>query len=210
MKRTFLALALTATSMVAMPAIAADQFTPYNQMPAGVYSSDPHHTNLVWKVSHLGLMNYIARFKSVNAAITFDPKDITKSSVQATIDPKSVETDFVPTAEHDFNTALATQEIWFNAGKFPTITFASTKIETTGLNTGKIHGNLTFLGVTKPVVLNAVFNGAMAEQAFSHKPTLGFSATATLNRSDWGLNTYVPAIGDKVDIIIEAEFAKNN
>jgi len=206
MKKTALALAVAAISF-STPA-RAQEFTPYDQMPAGVYSLDKTHASLIWRVKHAGLSNYTARFKSFDADITFDPKDVTKSSVKAAIDPASLETDYAATAEKDFNKNLITEEKWFNAGKFPQITFASTKIEKTGENTGKIHGDLTLLGVTKPVVLDAVFNGAYVQQPFSQKPTLGFSATGSLDRSDWGMDTYVPAIGDKVEIIIEAEFAR--
>lgn len=208
MKKIILTLAATTViGFMSLPAL-AQEFTPYAEMPAGVYSVDKNHASLTWKVSHAGLSNYTARFKSFDAQITFDPADVTKSTVTATIDPTSLETDYVATAEKDFNKNLITKEEWFNAGKFPEIKFASTKVEKTGENTGKIHGDLTFLGVTKPVTLDAVFNGAYKVQPFSQKPTLGFSATASLNRSDWGLATYIPAIGDKVDIIIEGEFAQ--
>lgn len=201
--------ALMFATLAAAPAYANDM-TAWKDMPAGVYTVDKTHASLTWKVSHAGLSNYTARFKSYDAEINFDPADITKSSVSAKIDPATLETDYVATAEKDFNKNLITKEEWFNAGKFPEITFKSTKIEVTGENTGKIHGDLTFLGVTKPVTLDATFNGAYALQPFSKKPTMGFSATGSLNRSDFGMSTYVPMIGDKVDIIIEAEFAKNS
>lgn len=204
---------MTAAVMFAALATApayANDMTAWKDMPAGIYTVDKTHASLIWKVSHAGLSNYTARFKSYDAEINFDPADITKSSVTAKIDPATLETDYVATAEKDFNKNLITKEEWFNAGKFPEITFKSTKIEVTGENTGKIHGDLTFLGVTKPVTLDATFNGAYALQPFSKKPAMGFSATGSLNRSDFGMSTYVPMIGDKVDIIIEAEFAKNS
>lgn len=204
-----LAVSCAVIGLSAAPAF-AQEMNPYSELPAGVYNVDKSHASLIWKVSHAGLSNYTARFKSFTADITFDPADITKSSVVASIDPTSLETDYVATAEKDFNKNLITEEQWLNAGKFPEITFKSTKVETTGENTGKIHGDLTFLGVTKPVVLDAVFNGAYKVQPFNQKPTLGFSATTSISRSEWGLATYVPMIGDKVDIAIEAEFNKNN
>lgn len=186
----------------------AQEFTPYKSMPAGVYKADPTHTSLTWKVSHAGLSNYTARFKTVDASLTFNPADAAKSSVAASIDTASLETDFVPTTERDFNKELTTDAKWFNGAQFPKITFQSTKVELTGNTKAKITGNLTMLGVTKPVVLDATLNGAFAEQPFSKKPTFGFSATTKIKRSDWGLTTYVPMIGDNVDIIIETEFAK--
>ena len=207
MNKTLLALAIMAAGFGAYPAAAQDM-TPYKDMPAGIYKMDVHHASLTWKVKHVGLSNYTARFKTFDAAITFDPADIEKSSVKATIDPTSLETDYAPTAEVNFNKELGTSDKWLNAGKFPTITFTSTRVERTGENTGKIYGDLSLLGVTKPVVLDAVFNGAYLVQPFNNLPTLGFSATTSIKRSDWGLTTYVPAIGDEVQIIIEAEFNK--
>lgn len=208
MKNKFLALAVAATVLTS-PAAMAQTLTAYKDMPAGVYEVDKTHASLTWKVSHVGLSNYTARFTSFDAQIKFDPTDVTKSTVIAKIDPTTLETDFVPTEKKDFNKVLQSDEKWFDAAKFPTITFTSTKIEKTGDSTGKIHGDLTLLGVTKPVVLDAVFNGAYVEQPFNKKPTLGFSAKTTITRSDWGMSTYAPMIGDKVDIIIEAEFNKN-
>ena len=211
MKTTIIAVALAVVGFISAP-VQAQDMNAYSELPAGVYNIDKNHASLTWRVSHAGLSKYTARFKSFDADITLDPADITKSSVTATIDPTSLETDFNVAANDgkDFNKNLSTGEQWLNAGQFPQITFASTKIEKTGDNTGKIHGDLTFLGVTKPVVLDAVFNGAYLVQPFNQKPTLGISATTTIKRSDWGLATYVPAIGDEVEIIIEAEFNKNN
>jgi polyisoprenoid-binding protein YceI len=73
--------------------------------------------------------------------------------------------------------------------------------------TAVMKGNLTFLGVTKEVSLDVVFNGAMTTQPFSRKPTMGFSATTNIIRSEFGMNKYVPSIGDQVEIMIEGEFA---
>ena len=78
----------------------------------------------------------------------------------------------------------------------------------TGDNTAIMTGDLTFLGATHPMSLNVTFNGAMKKQPFSKKPTLGFSASGSLQRSDWGMGTYTPNIGDQVMLLIEAEFAK--
>lgn len=186
----------------------APAMTALADMPAGKYSMDKTHASLLWKVSHAGLSNYTARFKRFDATIALDPKQPENSTVIATIDPLSLETDYV-TGERDFNKELSTGEQWLNATKFPEIRFESTRLQKTGDNTGIMHGNLSFLGVTKPVALDVVFNGAYAVQPFSKKPTLGFSATGSLNRSDWGLDTYIPAIGDRVDFVIEAEFARD-
>lgn len=186
----------------------AQEFTPYRDMPAGTYAVDPNHSQLLWRVMHAGLSNYTARFTDFDASVTFDPADVASSKVVATIEPKSLQTDYDTSSGKDFNKELSEGEQWLNAGKFPQIGFTSTRIEVTGENTGRIHGDLTLLGVTRPVVLEAKFNGAFVSQPFNKKPTLGFSATGSFNRSDWGLATYVPMIGDRIEIIIEAEFIK--
>jgi len=85
-----------------------------------------------------------------------------------------------------------------------------TGIELTGENTAIMTGDLNFLGVTLPVSLDVVFNGAMQRQPFTGKPTMGFSATTTIERSKWGMTKFVPNIGDTVEVMIEGEFAKGD
>lgn len=182
--------------------------TAYTEMPAGVYQLDDAHASLTWKVSHVGLSYYTARFTDFDAQITFDPKAPEQSKVTAAINPASVETDHPYPEQADFDKELSEGEGWFNSNTFPKITFESTGIKHTGEDTGVMTGNLTFLGVTKPVSLDVTFNGAYAEQPFSKKPTLGFSANGRLKRSEWGMTTYVPNIGDEVELLIEAEFAQ--
>ena len=203
---------ILSAAMLALPlsAAAADGgLTPYAQMPAGIYGADKTHTSLTWKVSHVGLSNYTARFKDVNADLKYDPSDVTKSTLVATVNPASIETDYGVQNGRDFNKELK-EDKWFNVAKFPEIKFVSTSIEKTGDTTALIHGNLTLLGVTKPLTLNATFNGAFASQPFSKKPTLGFSASGVVKRSDWGLSTYAPMIGEEVTIQIETELAKKD
>ena len=179
----------------------------YSDMPAGMYDLDKTHASFIWKVSHLGLSNYTARFTDFDASIDFNPGKPESSKITASVNPASLETDYPYYEEKDFDKKLIEDKKWFNATMFPEITFKSTKIERTGDSTGTMTGDLTFLGVTKPVSLNVTFNGAMKKQPFSKKPTLGFSAQGELKRSDWGFSTYVPNIGDSIELIIEAEFA---
>lgn len=200
------AAALLSVAVLASPVFA--QTTAPGTMPAGVYVADDTHTSVTFKVSHLGLSKYTARFAKVQAELTYDPADPTKSSVTATIDPKSIRTDFPRPEEKDFDKKLSTDPEWLNADKFPAITFTSTRIEKTGDTTGKMYGDLTMLGVSKPVTLDVTFNGAYEKAPFSEVPAMGFSAKGTIKRSDWGFDTYVPNIGDEVEVLIEAEFHK--
>ncbi|MFT6269427.1 MAG: polyisoprenoid-binding protein YceI [Alphaproteobacteria bacterium] len=182
--------------------------TPFSEMPAGEYTVDLSHASVVWKVSHLGLSDYVARFADFDASIQFDPSNIAASKVSASINPMSIQTAYPNASEKNFDNILATDKGWFNAGKFASIEFASTSIEMTGEKTAVMLGDLRFLGVSKSVSLNVVFNGAMISQPFSRMPTIGFSANTTIKRSDWGMSKNVPNIGDDVEVMIEGEFAK--
>lgn len=182
---------------------------PFNDMPEGEYKLDLSHASIVWKVSHFGLSNYVARFADFDATIDYKPNDIESSKITATINPMSIQTAYPNASEKDFNKILATDSSWFNAGKYASIDFVSTSIEMTGEKTAIMQGELRFLGVTKPVSLDVVFNGAMPRQPFTGKPTMGFSATTSIVRSQWGMSKFTPNIGDKVEVMIEGEFAKS-
>lgn len=184
--------------------------TPIEDMPAGIYTMDPTHASLHWKVSHVGLSNYTARFDRFESILQLDPQDITKSKVKATIDATSINTGYPFSQEKDFDKKLSESQEWFNTGQFPEITFISRKIEKTGDNTAKMTGDLTFLGVTKPVTLDVTLNAALGNHPFENKSALGFSATGTLKRSDFGMTTYIPQIGDEITFMIEAEYIYGN
>ena len=196
-----------AATMVAAPALAQGTAT---QAPAGEYVLDRTHATLEWQGLHNGLSWYSARFTNFDVKLTFDPADVTKSRVTATIDPKSIETDYGRTRPAgnttDFNNELATGERFFNAGKFPTITFTSTAVTKTGANTGKMTGNLTFLGVTKPVTLDVTYIGNRNDpRAQKHK--VGFQAVGTINKTQWGMAAGGP-IADSIKIEINAELVQ--
>lgn len=186
----------------------ANANTKISELPAGSYALDKTHASLIWKVSHLGLSNYTARFTDFDAELTLDPEDVTQSSLIVTIDPTSLETDYPNPEEKDFDKKLIESEQWFNAGKFPEIKFASKRIEVTGTNTGKVYGTLDFLGVQEPLVMDVTFNGSMLEHPYAKKAALGFSAKTVLQRSQWGFDTYLPNIGDNVEVLVEVEFIK--
>jgi polyisoprenoid-binding protein YceI len=184
----------------------AQSMTPLKDMPAGTYVTDNTHTSLVWSVSHMGLSNYTARFTNVSATLVFNPISPTASKLTASVDPLSVETDYPNPTQKDFDAKLAKDKDWLNGTQYPTITFTTTKLTQTGPNKGTMVGDLTFLGVTKPLTWDVTFNGAYAKQPISGKPALGFSAIAKMKRSEWGLATYVPMVGDDVTLRVETEF----
>lgn len=182
--------------------------TPQNPLLIDVapakYAVEPTHASLLWTVSHNGLSKYTARFTELSAELDFDPVTPENSGLTARINPLSVRTDH-PNGP-DWDTTLGTDEKWFNASAFPAIVYESTRVTLTGKDTGIIEGNLTMLGISQPVSLDVTFNGVRNFPYFGARDVIGFSATASLKRSDFGMNALLPAIGDEVDITIEVEF----
>lgn len=181
---------------------------------AGTYAIDPTHTSVTWRVNHFGLSKYTGRFKTVDATLQFNPEDPAANSITVTIDPLSVETDYPADykASHadspyaTWNEDLARNANWLNGDAFPQITFTSTSITQETASTGKVTGDLTFLGVTKPVTLDVTYNGKANFPWAPEADKIGFSAKAVLKRSDFGNATYAPNIGDEVEVLIETEF----
>jgi polyisoprenoid-binding protein YceI len=198
--------AAAASGLLATAACAAP-VPPSTPALAGAYSVDPTHVSVTFKVSHFGLSNYTARFTKIDAQVTFDPANPAKSSLVASVDPTSIRTDYPFPEKVDFDKELQSAD-WFNVAKFATITFKSTKIDVTGANTAKITGDLSFMGVTKPVVLDTVMNAAMDAHPFTKNPAFGISAVGKIDRTAFGLTKYSPFVGNDVTILIEAEFNK--
>jgi len=172
------------------------------EAPAGNYTLDPAHTSVTWSLSHAGLSFYTARFDGVTGALNFNPENPTASELDIRIDPKSVST-----GDPDWNETLATSGNYFDADNYPEIRFVATNSTRLTENTGQVTGDLTLRGVTKPVTLDVTYNGAGKSFGNPGK-TLGFSATGTFNRSDWGLDYLITLanIGDEITLRIETEF----
>lgn len=179
---------------------------PASKAPSGTYVMDLNHASLIWEVRHFGLSKYPARFNKLEGMLSYDAEEPAKSSVIATVDVRSLRTGYTGT-DKSFEDEL-TSAMVLDAAQYPTITFKSTAVTRNGANTGKVIGNLSFHGVTKPVVLDVVFNGGLAKHPFTDKPVVGFSAVGTIKRSDFGVDYLVGPISDEVTIRIEAEFQK--
>lgn len=192
---------LTSTQALAM------DFTPPSQkkedVKAGRYILEKNHANIFFGVSHLGFSEFYGRFNDFNATINADPKNIDKSNVEVTISANSADT-----WNGILNEKLKGEE-FFNVNKFPSITFKSTKLALENDTKGKLTGDLTFLGVTKPVTLDVVFNGT-GYNPYAKTDMIGFSAVGAINRSDFGMKAYVPAVSDLVHLTIQAEFMLDN
>ncbi|WP_343580046.1 YceI family protein [Acinetobacter sp.] len=162
------------------------------------YKIDPTHTATVFSWNHFGFSTPSANFTDIQGTIKVDNAKPANSSVEVTIPLSSVNTN-VPALDKEFQ-----EEAWFNAAKYPNITFKSTKVETKDKKHFKITGDLTVKGVTKPVVLDAVLN-KQGEHPMAKVPAIGFNATTSFNRSTFGIGNYVPNVGDKITVNITTE-----
>lgn len=162
------------------------------------YKIDPTHTATVFSWNHFGFSTPSANFSDIQGVIKVDNAKPANSSVNVTIPLSSVNTN-VPALDKEFQ-----EEAWFNAAKYPNITFKSTKVETKDKKHFKITGDLTVKGVTKPVVLDAILN-KQGEHPMAKVPAIGFNATTSFKRSDFGLGNYVPNVGDKITVNITTE-----
>lgn len=162
------------------------------------YIYDPAHTQILFSVNHLGFSYPHGRFDKFNGGFTFDLAHPEKSKVDITVDANSIDM-----ASEDWDRMMKGDN-FFNVKKFPAMTFKSTKVETTGKNTGKVTGDLTILGVTKPVTLNVTYNKS-GIHPYNKNYVAGFPATGKINRSDFGMTWGLPGIGEEVSLDIQVE-----
>ena len=212
MLRRTLAITLVALSValsVALP-LRAEIAPVYTDVRPGLFTLDPAHSRLVFRVSHLGFSMYTAFFTDVTAELAFDPTSTEAIAVAATIATASVET-LHPDPQLDLN-AIISGPTFLDADRFAQITFSSTSVRLTAPDTAAVTGDLTLHGVTRPITLRVHFNAGYAgHPADPTGARLGFSATGTVFRSDFGITAGLPppgsdfGIGDAVEIVIEAE-----
>jgi polyisoprenoid-binding protein YceI len=196
----------SAAVVVAISAICPAYAQLAVEVPAGTYKIDPTHASLTWKVNHMGLSNYTARFIKMDATLILDPAKPEAAKLTASVDPTSLRTDFPFVEKENFDKKLIEGAEWFNANVAKTITFNSTTVKMTGPKTADVTGDLTLLGVTKPVTLKVTLNGGMKEHPMAKKPALGFSGAGTIKRSEFGLKAGLPFVGDDVTLLLETEF----
>lgn len=171
------------------------------KVPAGDYALDKRHASLLVKVPHMGgFSKFTMRFDRLDGRFTYDPATWGATKVTITADPASINTGLP-----DFDKTIAGPS-YFDSAKYPTITFVSTKAEGAD-GKGTVSGDLTFHGVTKPVVLDVTFNGA-GPGMMGAGTRIGFSGTTRLKRSDFGVTTMSQFAGDDLDLLFEVEFTK--
>ena len=163
-----------------------------------VYEIDPGHTRVAVTVNHLGFSKMPGFFYDVTGMLRFDPHDVGQSALDVKINAKAF------TMGHLVLDKKLRGPEYFNTAQYPTIRFRATHVETTGMETGDVTGNLTFLGVTRPVTLHVRFNRKAWDQ-YTNADKVGFTAWGKINRSDFGMKTLLPDVGDEVKLRISVE-----
>ncbi len=169
---------------------------------AATYTLDPYHTTLGFRIRHMGIAFVEGEFDQFEGQVTFDPADLAATRANVTVQMASVDTDVEPRDNH-----LRSAD-FFEVETYPTMTFASTGAMPTADGHFKLVGDLTIKGVTRPVVFDAVVGGPIAD---GENQRVGFHATATIDRRDFGV-TYgqtlpggFPAIGHEVKLVLDVE-----
>ncbi|MGB8843172.1 MAG: YceI family protein [Aliidongia sp.] len=189
---------LTAPTLVSAAPTQSISHDPATVTP-GTYTVDSNHTRVLFSVSHLGFTTWYGEFTKVTGTLDLDPKAVAKSTFEIHIPMSSISTS---NAKVD---GELTSGQWFDAAQFPEIVFKADKVALTGKDKANVTGQLTMHGVTKPVTLAVKFNGA-GMNPLAKVYTVGFELSGKIKRSDFGVKTYLPLIGDDVDLIISAGF----
>jgi polyisoprenoid-binding protein YceI len=171
----------------------------FSEQPAGEYILDRAHASVVWRVAHMGISRYTARFDKMDGKMDFRPGSAASSSVEFSIEAPSVNTGLAP-----FNRQLMDAD-WFDGTKHPSIRFRSTKMEALGGSKYRLTGDLLMRGISKSVAWDVAFNGGLFN-SFAQAHTIGFSAKTTLKRTDWGMAKLVPLVADDVEVEVEVEW----
>jgi polyisoprenoid-binding protein YceI len=194
-------IALTGGSaLIAQMPAAAPGTKDATKVTGGTYAIEPSHTQIVFAYDHMGFTNNMGVIAQPTGTLTLDPKAPAAAKVSVDIPVANLKTGIPALDEH------LMKPDFFDSAKFPTAKFVSTgvKVEGTG---AEITGNLTIKGITKPVTLDAEFYGAGANP-MNKKENIGFIATTSIKRSDFGMGYGVPIVGDAVELKIIAAFQK--
>jgi len=176
--------------------------TVITELRSGQYSLDPEHVYVHFKVEHLGLSTIVGRFNQVDASLDFDPDNIEELQLEGIIDVSSIDLN-----NEDLESQLL-GKAWFDAERFPQASFKTTSLVVGQNQQFEILGDFNLRGVTKPLTLKAVFKGG-ADNLLTGKYTLGFAATGSISRSDYGIDSFLGLVDDEVFIEIHAEFQRN-
>lgn len=167
----------------------------------GTYAVEPAHTQIVFKINHMGFTNYYGNFSGATGSLRLDPKTAAVDSLKVTVPVGSIST----------TSPKLVQELkgadWFDEAKYPTMSFRSHHVTVTSPGHALVEGELTLHGVTRPLTLDARFIGS-GPNPMSKTYTVGFEVSGHIKRSDFGVNKYVPLVSDDVELMISAAFER--
>jgi len=193
----FLLLALSGCGQLITPNVK----TEISALKSGAYEIDPEHSVVLFKVSHMGFSKFVGRFEQVQASLDFDPDNMQAAKLHVIVDTASIYVN-----NEAFELTLR-GDSWLNVETYPQAEFYAERVERIDGNDLYFIGDLTFLGVTKPVEVKATFNGG-ATNLLTQRYTVGFEAESHFKRSDFGMDKFIPAVGDEVELEIHAEFQR--
>lgn len=170
----------------------------YKQAPAGGYTIDPDHAAVIARVSHLRYSWSIFRFDRVSGALVWDPANIGNTTLTARVETASITSNVKGFAQD-----LAGDK-FLKSAAFPEATFVSTAFRPMSSRRGKVDGQFTLMGKTRPVTFDVELVGA--GKGFADRPRLGVTSRASINPVDFGLP---PLFGDAIEIVIDVEFERN-
>lgn len=196
----YLSLIGAAAALIAQSAAAGVETTDAAKIPAGAYELDPSHASVAARVNHLGFSTTTVRFPKVSARFVYDPLHPQASQLDVTVETASLTTDW-PERDRDLKSPA-----FFNVAAFPTAQYTANALTPLDASHARVDGQLTLLGVTRPVSMDVALVGSGLGMMNDRRA--GFSAHLQFKRSDFGMKTFLPAVGDTVDVAIDAEFAK--
>ncbi len=197
--RLVLLLGLVCTLVACSGLLRPNLDTELPELRPGNYQLDPRHSRLLFKVDHLGLSQFIGRFNQVDARLQFDPEQLEQTRLDARVETGSIDVN-----DPDFELTLSGSD-WLDVEQFPAAVFQSETVQASGDNQLTMEGQLTLLGVRRPITLEVTFNGG-GYNWLTSSYTLGFKASGRFLRSDFGLDSFIPAIGDEIELEIHGEF----
>lgn len=168
---------------------------------AETYTIDPSHSYVLWHISHFDFSHPSGKWMVAEGKLILDKEKPQNSKVNVLIHVNDMITGIPELDKH------LKSPSFFDIQKFPQATFVSDKVNLTGKDSADVHGILTVHGISKPIILNIALN-KMGISPITNKETVGFTGTTNLKRSDFGITSYLPGLGDQVQINIEAEAYK--
>lgn len=184
------------------PSAHAQELQGLDDVPAGAYIVVSKETLLRYEVLHFGYSDYWGTFPGATGTMSLDPKNLAATRLEVKVPVATVET-----TNRELDGELFSDE-FFDGESYPFLSFVATSVKRVGPRTLAVSGNLSMHNVTLPVVLNATFIGGGPNPFNNKEIFIGFRATASVKRSDFGLGKYVPIVSDETQIVISVAFKK--